>query len=126
MLTLSTMRSHDQWNTTVYADDDRYRGVKNLRTLLLMNRADMDAHGLAEYDLIDITSHARDGSTRAVYGYHALAYDIPAGSVAGYMPELNLLCGLDDYSRQSDHPLTKHLLVSVAPSRPSETAAAAG
>ncbi|MFE2183139.1 FdhF/YdeP family oxidoreductase [Streptomyces sp. NPDC059455] len=113
MLVLSTMRSHDQWNTTVYSDDDRYRGVKNLRTLLFMNRKDMDERGLAEFDLIDITSHARDGSTRSVYGYRVIAYGISPGSVAGYMPELNILCGLDDYSRQSDQPLMKHQLVTV-------------
>ncbi|MGQ4432987.1 FdhF/YdeP family oxidoreductase [Streptomyces sp. SAS_260] len=117
MLVLSTMRSHDQWNTTVYSDDDRYRGVKNLRTLLFMNLKDMDARGLVEFDLIDITSHARDGSTRSVYGYRVIAYDIPAGSVAGYMPELNILCGLDDYSRQSDQPLMKHQLVTVTPAQ---------
>jgi molybdopterin-dependent oxidoreductase alpha subunit len=116
MLVLSTMRSHDQWNTTIYSDDDRYRGVKNLRTLLFMNRRDMAARNLAEFDLIDITSHARDGSTRSVYGYRAIAYDIPRGSVAGYMPELNILCALGDYSRQSDQPLMKHQLVSVTPS----------
>lgn len=115
-LVLSTMRSHDQFNTTIYSDDDRYRGVKNLRTLLFMNREDMAARGLGELDLIDITSHARDGSTRSVYGYHVVAYDIPRGSVAGYMPELNILCGLGDYSRQSDQPLMKHQLVSVAAS----------
>ncbi|WP_405849673.1 FdhF/YdeP family oxidoreductase [Streptomyces sp. NBC_01518] len=115
MLVLSTMRSHDQWNTTVYSDDDRYRGVKNLRTLLFMNPKDMADRGLAEFDLIDITSHARDGSTRSVYGYRVIAYDIPAASVAGYMPELNILCGLDDYSRQSDQPLMKHQLVTVTP-----------
>jgi molybdopterin-dependent oxidoreductase alpha subunit len=116
MLVLSTMRSHDQWNTTIYSDNDRYRGVKNLRTLLFMNREDMAARGLAEFDLIDITSHARDGSTRSVYGYRVVGYDIPAGSVAGYMPELTVLCGLDDYSRQSDQPLMKHQIVSVNPS----------
>ena len=116
MLVLSTLRSHDQWNTTIYSDNDRYRGVKNLRTLLFMNRADMAAHGLGEFDLIDITSHARDGSTRSVYGYRAIGYDIPRGSVAGYMPELNILCALDDYSRQSDQPLMKHQLVNVTPS----------
>ncbi|WP_420707850.1 FdhF/YdeP family oxidoreductase [Streptomyces sp. NRRL F-525] len=115
MLVLSTMRSHDQWNTTVYSDDDRYRGVKNLRTLLFMNPKDMADRGLAEFDLIDITSHARDGSTRSVYGYRVIAYDIPPASVAGYMPELNILCGLDDYSRQSDQPLMKHQLVTVTP-----------
>lgn len=113
MLILSTMRSHDQWNTTIYSDNDRYRGVKNLRTLLFMNVADMAARGLSEFDLIDITSHARDGSTRSVYGYRAVAYNIPRGSVAGYMPELNILCALDDYSRQSDQPLMKHQLVTV-------------
>lgn len=113
MLVLSTMRSHDQWNTTIYSDNDRYRGVRNLRTLLFMNREDMAARGLSEFDLIDITSHARDGSTRCIYGYRAIAYGIPRGSAAGYMPELNILCALDDYSRQSDQPLMKHLLVSV-------------
>ncbi|MEA2202051.1 MAG: hypothetical protein QOI89_2647 [Solirubrobacteraceae bacterium] len=117
MLMLSTMRSHDQWNTTIYSDDDRYRGVKNLRTLLFMNRADMTERGIDEFDLIDITSFARDGSTRSVYGYRVIAYDIPAGSVAGYMPELNILCGLDDYSRQSDQPLMKHQLVTVTPAQ---------
>ena len=116
MLVLSTVRSHDQWNTSVYSDDDRYRGVKNLRTLILMNRKDMRERGLAEFDLVDITSHARDGSTRAVYGYRVLTYDIPVGSVCGYMPELNILCGLDDYSRQSDQPLMKHQLVTISPS----------
>lgn len=115
-MVLSTMRSHDQFNTTIYSDNDRYRGVKNLRTLLFMNREDMAARGLGELDLIDITSHARDGSTRSVYGYHVVAYDIPRGSVAGYMPELNILCGLGDYSAQSDQPLTKHQLVSVTAS----------
>ncbi|WUL73319.1 FdhF/YdeP family oxidoreductase [Streptomyces sp. NBC_00343] len=121
MLVLSTMRSHDQWNTTVYSDDDRYRGVKNLRTLLFMNPKDMAERGLAEFDLIDITSHARDGSTRSVHGYRVIAYDIPPASVAGYMPELNILCGLDDYSRQSDQPLMKHQLVTVTPSRDGRT-----
>ena len=114
-LMLSTVRSHDQWNTTVYSDNDRYRGVKNLRTLLFMNRADMTERGLAEFDLIDITSFARDGSTRTVWGYRAVAYDIPVGSVSGYMPELNVLCGIGDFSTQSDQPLMKHQIVSVAP-----------
>lgn len=112
-LMLSTMRSHDQWNTTIYSDNDRYRGVKNLRTLLFMNRADMADRGLDEFDLIDITSFARDGSTRTVWGYRAVAYDIPVGSVGGYMPELNMLCGIGDFSSQSDQPLMKHQIVSV-------------
>lgn len=114
-LMLSTVRSHDQWNTTIYSDNDRYRGVKNLRTLLFMNEGDMVERGLKAFDLIDITSFARDGSTRTVWGYRAIAYDIPAGSVSGYMPELNVLCALSDFSTQSDQPLMKHQIVEVTP-----------
>ncbi|GID96218.1 FdhF/YdeP family oxidoreductase [Amorphoplanes digitatis] len=117
-LMLSTVRSHDQWNTTIYSDNDRYRGIKNLRTLLFMNREDMAERGLGEFDLIDITSHARDGSTRTVWGYRAVGYDTPRGSVTGYMPELNVLCALTDNSPQSDQPLTKHLIVEVTASAP--------
>lgn len=104
---------HDQWNTTIYSDNDRYRGVKNLRTLLFMNKADMADRGLDEFDLIDITSFARDGSTRTVWGYRAIAYDIPIGSVGGYMPELNVLCAIGDFSSQSGQPLMKHQLVAI-------------
>ena len=112
-LVVATMRSHDQFNTTIYSDDDRYRGVKNLRTLLLMNEDDMRERGLEESDLIDITSFAKDGSTRSVYGYRALRYNLPRSCAAGYMPELNVLCPIGDYSAQSDQPLMKHLVVEV-------------
>ena len=115
-LVLGTMRSHDQWNTTVYSDDDRYRGVKNLRTLVFMNAEDMRERGLEKYDLVDITSIAKDGSQRSVRGYRALPYDLPRGSAMGYMPELNALCPIGDYSPQSDQPLMKHMVVTVAPS----------
>ena len=105
-----------RWNTTtIYSDDDRYRGLKNLRTALFMNPEDMRDRGLGEFDLVDITSFARDGSTRSVYGYRALAYDTPRGSVFGYMPELNVLCAIADHSEQSGQPLTKHLIVAVSP-----------
>jgi molybdopterin-dependent oxidoreductase alpha subunit len=116
-LLLGTMRSHDQWNTTIYSDDDRYRGVKNLRTLVFMNRDDMRERGLEKYDLVDITSFAKDGSTRGVRGYRALPYDLPRGSAMGYMPELNVLCPIGDYSPQSDQPLMKHVVVEIRPSR---------
>jgi anaerobic selenocysteine-containing dehydrogenase len=114
-LILGTVRSHDQWNTTIYSDDDRYRGLKNLRTALFMNVEDMRERGLDEFDLIDITSFARDGSTRSVYGYRVVAYNTPRGSVIGYMPELNVLCAISDYSEQSGQPLTKQLVVEVTP-----------
>ena len=113
ILTLGTMRSHDQWNTTIYSDNDRYRGVKNLRTLIFMNADDMGERGIGTFDLVDITSHARDGSTRTLRGYTAIAYDIPRGSSAGYMPEMNVLCAIGDYSVQSDQPLMKNIKVTV-------------
>ncbi|WP_030257641.1 MULTISPECIES: FdhF/YdeP family oxidoreductase [Streptomyces] len=112
-LTLGTMRSHDQWNTTIYSDNDRYRGVKNLRTLVFLNKDDMRERGIAEFDRVDVTSTARDGSTRSVTGYLAVPYDIPRGCAAGYMPEMNVLCAIGDYSTQSDQPIMKHLKVTV-------------
>ncbi|HIN67250.1 MAG TPA: FdhF/YdeP family oxidoreductase [Candidatus Obscuribacterales bacterium] len=112
-LKLGTMRSHDQFNTTVYSDNDRYRGVKNLRTLLFMNEQDMKDLGLSEFDLIEITSHARDGSTRSVRDFRAVKYNIPKGATLGYMPELNVLCPIGDFSSQSDQPLMKQVLVEV-------------
>ncbi|WP_234443398.1 FdhF/YdeP family oxidoreductase [Streptomyces sp. NRRL B-24484] len=112
-LALGTMRSHDQWNTTIYSDDDRYRGIKNLRTLVFMNPDDMRERGLGEFDPVDITSTARDGSTRSLHGYLAVPYDIPRGCAAGYMPEMNVLCALADHSTQSDQPIMKHLKVTV-------------
>ncbi|HEX3611074.1 MAG TPA: FdhF/YdeP family oxidoreductase [Sporichthyaceae bacterium] len=116
VLMLGTMRSHDQWNTTIYSNDDRYRGVRNLRTLVFMNHRDMAERGVPDFGLVDVTSYAKDGSTRHVYAYRAIAYDIPAGNVAGYMPELNALCPIGDFSSQSEQPLTKHIKVRIVPS----------
>ncbi len=96
-LMLATIRSHDQFNTTIYSNDDRYRGLKGLRTVIFMNASDMSDRGLNEFDLIDVTSFSRDGSTRTVYGYRAVHYEIPPGCCAGYMPELNVLCGIADF-----------------------------
>ncbi|MGW7043605.1 FdhF/YdeP family oxidoreductase [Streptomyces avermitilis] len=115
MLKLGTMRSHDQWNTTIYSDNDRYRGIKNLRTLIFMNPADMRDRGLELFDEVDITSTAKDGTTRSVYRYKAIPYDLPRGCAAGYMPEMNVLCAIGDYSTQSDQPLMKNLNVTVQP-----------
>lgn len=83
-LALGTMRSHDQWNTTIYSDNDRYRGIKNLRTLVFMNRADMRERGIADLGPVDITSIAKDGGRRSLNGYTAIPYDIPRGCAAGY------------------------------------------
>ncbi|MEV5783587.1 FdhF/YdeP family oxidoreductase [Streptomyces sp. NPDC048448] len=116
-LILQTMRSHDQWNTTIYSDDDRYRGIKNLRTLVFMNRADMRARRIKDGSLVDITATAKDGTRRTLRQYHALPYDVPRSCAAGYMPEMNALIGASDYSVQSDQPLMKSLKVTISPSR---------
>lgn len=116
-LILQTMRSHDQWNTTIYSDDDRYRGIKNLRTLVFMNRADMRARHIKDGSLVDITATAKDGTRRTLRQYHALPYDVPRSCAAGYMPEMNALISASDYSLQSDQPLMKSLKVTISPSR---------
>jgi molybdopterin-dependent oxidoreductase alpha subunit len=115
-LMLATVRSHDQFNTTIYSNDDRYRGLKGIRTVVFMNEDDMRDRGLGEFDLIDVTSFSKDGTERKVHGYRAVRYEIPPGCAAGYMPELNVLCGIADFSTQSEQPVTKHLVVEVAPS----------
>ncbi len=116
VLTLATQRSQDQWNTTIYTRNDRYRGVKNLRTLIFMNKHDMHERGLKEFDQVDITSTARDGSKRSLHKYSVVEYDIPVGCAAGYMPEMNVLCAIGDYSTESDQPLMKSVKVTVTPS----------
>ena len=112
-LMVSTMRSHDQFNTTIYSDNDRYRGIKNLRTMLLMNEQDMKDRGLENFDLIHMRSFSKDGRELELDGFRAVKYNIPAGCASGYMPELNVLAPLGDYSRQSDQPMMKQLLVEV-------------
>ena len=118
-LTLATVRSHDQFNTSIYSNDDRYRGLKGIRTVVFMNEDDMRDRGLDEFDLVDVTSFSRDGTKRTVHGYRAVRYEIAPGCAAGYMPELNVLCGIADLSTQSEQPVTKHLVVEVTPSRES-------
>jgi molybdopterin-dependent oxidoreductase alpha subunit len=116
-LTLTTVRSHDQFNTSIYSNDDRYRGLKGIRTVVFMNEDDMRDRGLDQFDLVDVTSFSRDGTKRKVHGYRAVSYEIASGCAAGYMPELNVLCGIADLSTQSEQPVTKHLVVEVTPSQ---------
>lgn len=75
----------------------------------------MRDRGLDEFGLIDITSVSKDGSKRTAHGYGAARFGIPRGCAAGYMPELNLLCGIADYSTESEQPVTKHLVVEITP-----------
>ncbi|GAB17810.1 putative oxidoreductase [Gordonia effusa NBRC 100432] len=116
VLILQTMRSHDQWNTTIYSNNDRYRGIKNIRELIFLNETDMAERGLSEGDFVDITSTSKDGSVRTIRRFRALRYDLPKGAAAGYMPECNALIGIADYSTQSDQPLMKNVPVRVTAS----------
>lgn len=87
-----------------------------------MSEQDMQERGLSEFDLIEITSFARDGSTRCVRDFRAVKYNIPKGSTLGYMPELNVLCPIGDFSTQSDQPLMKQIVVDVKAQNDRETA----
>ena len=113
MLVLQTMRSHDQWNTTIYSNNDRYRGVKNIRELVFMNEADMEERGIAQGDFVDIVATSVDGTQRELRQYRALRYNTPRGSAAGYMPEMNVLIGRKDFSSQSDQPLMKQVWIHI-------------
>ena len=112
-LRLMTLRSHDQFNTTVYTNDDRYRGIYGTRKVLFVSSADLAGHGLRDGDLLDIRSHASDGIERLVAGFRAVAYDIPPGCVAGYFPELNPLVAAGSFARRSRTPTSKLVPVTL-------------
>jgi molybdopterin-dependent oxidoreductase alpha subunit len=114
-LWLFTIRSHDQYNTTVYGMDDRYRGVKGERRVVFMHPDDLAVRGLAPGDAVDVRSHWRDDRDRIARGFRALAYDIPRGSAAAYFPEANVLVPLESTAAGSNTPTSKLVAVSVHP-----------
>jgi molybdopterin-dependent oxidoreductase alpha subunit len=115
VLTLMTLRSHDQYNTTIYGLDDRYRGVFGRRDILFMNEADLAARGLEHGDKVDVAVVAPDGAGdgAVVQGLTAIAYDIPRGSAAAYYPEANSLVALANHDRRSGTPAYKSVPVRV-------------
>jgi molybdopterin-dependent oxidoreductase alpha subunit len=112
---LTTVRSHDQFNTTIYGHDDRYRGITGDRRVVLLHRDDLAAAGLSEGQRVDLTSHFR-GETRCVRGFRTIAYDVPRGCAAAYFPEANPLVALDSVAAGSHTPTYKSIEVSIAPS----------
>ena len=106
ILRLVTLRSHDQYNTTIYALDDRYRGVFGRRDVLFVNEADLAACGLEHGDLVDIES-AVPGRQLRLERITAIAYDIAPGSVGAYYPEANVLVPLDYLDKESGTPSYK-------------------
>ncbi|WP_437570532.1 FdhF/YdeP family oxidoreductase [Sorangium sp. So ce542] len=113
-LLMMTIRSHDQYNTTIYGLDDRYRGVHGGRRVVFMNAEDAAERGLAQGDLVDITSRFSDGE-RAARAFRVVLYTIPRGNVAAYFPEANVLVPLGSIADKSNTPASKSIVVRVRP-----------
>ena len=112
-LILQTMRSHDQYNTTIYGLDDRYRGVRGQRDVLFVNEADITRLGYKPGQKVDITSLWDDGVERKVVGFTLLAFDIPAGQAAAYYPEANPLVPLQSVGIGSHTPTSKFVAIRL-------------
>ncbi|MQB44718.1 FdhF/YdeP family oxidoreductase [Rhizobium sp. ICMP 5592] len=112
VLKLATIRSHDQYNTTIYGLDDRYRGVFGRRDVLFMNDGDLAANGLEHGDLVEISTALPSGGKRRMK-LTAISYDIARGSVAAYYPEANCLIPIDYQDKQSGTPSYKSLPVRI-------------
>ena len=117
MLRLATVRSHDQFNTTIYSYNDRYRGVYNDRMILFMNADDIAARGLEAGTKVALETVGIDGIARRVEGLTIIDYPMSRGSVAGYYPELNPLLPLAFYDKVSGCPAAKSIPVRVAAMR---------
>jgi len=110
---LMTIRSHDQYNTTIYGLDDRYRGIYNERRVILMNRSDMADRGFKDRDLVNLNS-TYGGQVRHARQFHVVGYDMPKGDIAGYFPELNSLVPIDQYADESRTPISKSIKVRIS------------
>jgi molybdopterin-dependent oxidoreductase alpha subunit len=110
---MMTIRSHDQFNTTIYGLDDRYRGIENERRVILMNTADMKTAGLQEGDVVDL-SNEDDERLRIALKFIVVAYDIPHKCVATYFPEANVLVPIKSKALKSNTPASKSVVIKVA------------
>jgi anaerobic selenocysteine-containing dehydrogenase len=116
-LILQTLRSHDQYNTTIYGLDDRYRGVKGQRQVLFANEADILRLGFQPGQKVDIHSLWDDGIERKINGFTLLAFDIPAGQAAAYYPEANPLVPLTSFGKGSFTPTSKYVAIRLQASQ---------
>jgi molybdopterin-dependent oxidoreductase alpha subunit len=112
-LLLQTMRSHDQFNTTIYGLDDRYRGIKNGRRVVFVNPDDIVGLGLEEDQIVDIVSEWEDGSERRAPRFRVVSYDTPRGCTGAYYPETNALVPLDSKAEGSNQPAFKSVVVRL-------------
>jgi molybdopterin-dependent oxidoreductase alpha subunit len=111
-LLLQTVRSHDQFNTTVYGLDDRYRGIHGERRVVLLNADDLSERGLRDGDMVDIVSVWQDGERRAD-AFRAIEYPTPRGCAAAYFPEANVLVPLDSTAEVSGTPTSKSIIIRL-------------
>ena len=110
---MMTIRSHDQYNTTIYGMDDRYRGIHKSRRIVLMNPDDMEEEGIVPSEEIDLISEYQ-GTERHAERWKVVPYSIPRGNVATYFPEANVLIPLDSVAELSNTPTSKSVLVRIS------------
>ncbi|HEV8139522.1 MAG TPA: molybdopterin dinucleotide binding domain-containing protein, partial [Pyrinomonadaceae bacterium] len=111
---MMTMRSHDQFNTTIYGLDDRYRGIRNGRRIVFLNRNDMETTQLKEGQLVDLISR-HNGSERVARGFRVVPYSIPRRCAATYFPEANVLVPVNYFADKSHTPASKSVVITIRP-----------
>jgi anaerobic selenocysteine-containing dehydrogenase len=111
---MMTIRSHDQFNTTIYGLDDRYRGIRNERRVVLLNAEDMREAGLAEGAVVDLIGHF-EGEERIARRFIVVPYSIPRRSAATYFPETNVLVPIRSVAEKSNTPVSKSVVISLRP-----------
>ena len=111
-LIMMTIRSHDQFNTTIYGLNDRYRGVYNERRVIFMNREDMKIRNLQEHQIVNLKSEFK-GVIREVNNFKVVGYDIPKNCCATYFPETNVLVPLNSFAHTAKTPASKSVIITV-------------
>jgi len=112
-LLLQTLRSHDQYNTTIYGLDDRYRGISKGRRVVFASPDDLADLGIDDGEVVDLVSRADDGIARRAVGFRVVAYPVSRGSCAAYFPETNVLVPLDSVAVDSQTPTSKSVPVRL-------------
>jgi molybdopterin-dependent oxidoreductase alpha subunit len=120
-LLLQTLRSHDQFNTTIYGLDDRYRGIRQGRRVVFASPTDLAALGLSDGQVVDVVSEFRDGVERRAPAFRVVAYDVAEGTCAAYFPEANVLVPLDSTAEGSGTPTSKSVVVRLEPTAATPT-----
>jgi molybdopterin-dependent oxidoreductase alpha subunit len=111
---MMTIRSHDQFNTSIYSLNDRYRGIYNGRRVVMLNPADISDAGLNAGDAVDLISHF-EGEERVARHFTVVSYDIPRGCAATYFPEANVLVPVRSVAEKSNTPVSKSVIISIRP-----------